>query len=64
MPYYEWDEEHLGVVRSSIEKFCEDNLSREYVRWMDENCDFPPDDLWRKLAEHGIFFRSLASSPY
>ena len=54
----------LVVVRSSIEKFCEDNLSREYVRWMDENCDFPPDDLWKKLAEHGIFDRSLASSPY
>jgi alkylation response protein AidB-like acyl-CoA dehydrogenase len=64
MPYFEWDEEHLGVVRSSIEKFCKDNLSREYVRWMDENCDFPPDDLWKKLAEHGIFDRSLASSPY
>jgi acyl-CoA dehydrogenase len=64
MPYFGWDEEHLGVVRSSIEKFCEDNLSREYVRWMDENCDFPPDDLWQKLAEHGIFDRSLATSPY
>jgi alkylation response protein AidB-like acyl-CoA dehydrogenase len=64
MPYYEWDEEHLSVVRGSIEKFCEDELSREYVRWMDENCDFPPDDLWKKLAEHGIFDRSLASSPY
>jgi len=64
MPYYEWDEEHFSVVRGSIEKFCEDNLSPEYVRWMDENCDFPPDDLWKKLAEHGIFDRSLAGSPY
>jgi len=64
MPYFGWDEEHLSVVRSSIEKFCEDNLSREYVRWMDENCDFPPDDLWQKLGEHGIFDRSLATSPY
>jgi alkylation response protein AidB-like acyl-CoA dehydrogenase len=64
MPYYEWDEQHLSVVRGSIEKFCEDNLSREAVRWMDENCDFPPDDLWKKLAAHGIFDRSLASSPY
>jgi alkylation response protein AidB-like acyl-CoA dehydrogenase len=64
MPYFEWDEEHLSVVRGSIEKFCEDNLSWEYVRWMDENCDFPPDDLWKKLAELGIFDRSLASSPY
>ena len=64
MPYYDWDEEHLAVVRGSIEKFCEDELSPEYVRWMDENCDFPPDDLWKKLAEHGIFDRSLADSPY
>ena len=46
MPYYDWDEEHLAVVRGSIEKFCEAELSPEYVRWMDENCDFPPDDLW------------------
>lgn len=64
MPYYEWDEEHLSVVRGSIEKFCEAELTPEYVRWMDENCDFPPDDLWKKLAELGIFDRSLASSPY
>ena len=64
MPYYEWDEEPLAVVRGSIEKFCEAELSPEYVRWMDENCDFPPDELWKKLAEHGIFDRSLAGSPY
>ena len=64
MPFYEWDEDHLAVVRGSIEKFCEAELTPEYVRWMDENCDFPPDDLWKKLAEHGIFDRSLASSPY
>ena len=64
MPYFEWDEEHLSVVRGSIEKFCEDNLSPAYVRWMDESCDFPPDDLWKKLADHGIFDRSLASSHY
>jgi alkylation response protein AidB-like acyl-CoA dehydrogenase len=64
MPYFGWDEENLSVVRSSIERFCEENLSREYVRWMDENCDFIPDDLWKKLAEYGLFDRSLASSPY
>ncbi len=64
MPYYGWDEEHLSVVRSSIQKFCEQELSREYVRWMDENCNFPPDDLWKKLADYGIFDRSQAASPY
>jgi alkylation response protein AidB-like acyl-CoA dehydrogenase len=64
MPYFGWDEERLSVVQSSVERFCRENLGREYVRWMDENCDFPPDDLWKKLAEYGIFDRSLASSPY
>jgi len=64
MPYFGWDEERLAVVQSSVERFCRENLGREYVRWMDENCDFPPDDLWKKLAEYGIFDRSLASSPY
>jgi alkylation response protein AidB-like acyl-CoA dehydrogenase len=64
MPYYEWDEEHLSVVRSSVQRFCEENLSREYVRWMDENVDFPPEDLWKKLAELGVFDRSHAGSPY
>jgi alkylation response protein AidB-like acyl-CoA dehydrogenase len=64
MPYYEWDEEHLSVVRSSVRRFCEENLSREYVRWMDENVDFPPDDLWKKLVQFGVFDRSQAASPY
>jgi len=64
MPYYGWDEERISVVRNSIRRFCRENLSREYVRWMDENCDFPPDDLWKKLADYGIFDRSLGSSPY
>ncbi len=64
MPYYGWDEDHLSVVRGSIQRFCKENLSPEYVRWMDENCDFPPDDLWKKLADYGLFDRSLSSSPY
>jgi len=64
MPYFEWDEERLSVVRSSIQKFCEENLSPAYVRWMDEHCDFPPHDLWQKLADYGVFDRSVISSPY
>ena len=39
MPYYDWDEEHINLVRSSIREFCEKELSPEYVRWMDENCE-------------------------
>lgn len=64
MPFYGWDDERLSVVQSSIERFCKENLSREYVRWMDEECDFPPEDLWKKLADYGLFDRSLTSSPY
>lgn len=64
MPYFGWEEDSLSIVRGSIERFCREQLGREYVRWMDENCDFPPDDLWKKLADYGIFDRSLASSPY
>ncbi|MCP4625937.1 MAG: acyl-CoA/acyl-ACP dehydrogenase [bacterium] len=64
MPYYNWDEEHLSLVRSSIREFCQKELSREYVRWMDENCDFPPDDLWKKLADLGVFDRDFGASPY
>ncbi len=62
--YYGWDEERLSLVRSSVQRFCKENLSRDYVRWMDENCDFPPGDLWQKLAEFGIFERNLDTSPY
>src|SRR5208283_4584892 len=35
--------------------FCEKELSDEYVRWMDANVDFPPDELWDKLASLGLF---------
>ncbi|MBI4764927.1 MAG: acyl-CoA/acyl-ACP dehydrogenase [Deltaproteobacteria bacterium] len=55
MPYYGWDEEHLSLVRNTIQKFCQKELTREYVRWMDENVDFPSEDLWKKLADFGYF---------
>jgi acyl-CoA dehydrogenase len=64
MPFYGWDEEHISLVRSSIKEFCEKELSPEYVRWMDENCDFPTDDLWKKLADWGVFERGLGGTPY
>ena len=59
MPYYGWDEEHLSMVRASIQRFCEKELRPEYVRWMDENVDFPPDDLWQKFADFGYFARGI-----
>ncbi|RJP35731.1 MAG: acyl-CoA dehydrogenase [Actinobacteria bacterium] len=64
MPFYAWDEEQINLVRSSIKEFCAKELSPEYVRWMDENCDFPPDDLWKKLADWGVFERGMGGTPY
>jgi butyryl-CoA dehydrogenase len=43
------------MFRDTFRTFAEKELTREYVRWLDEHCDFPPDDLRRKLAEIGYF---------
>jgi len=43
------------MIRREMQNFCEKELTPEYVRWMDENCDFMPDDLWKKLADIGFF---------
>lgn len=42
------------MLRDNIKRFCEKELTREYVRWMDENVDFPPDDLWKKMSDMGL----------
>ena len=41
------------IIRDTYRKFCEKELTPAYVRWMDENCDFAPDDLLRKIADLG-----------
>lgn len=43
------------ILKNTIHKFCEKELNREYVRWMDENCTFLPDNIWKKLADLGLF---------
>ena len=30
------------ALRNEVRHFCEKELTREYVRWMDEHCDFVP----------------------
>jgi len=45
--------EEQQIIRDTYRKFCEKELTPSYVRWMDENCDFAPDDLLRKLADLG-----------
>lgn len=47
--------EEQEMLRKTIQKFCRRELSKEKVRWMDENCDFIPDDVWRGLVNLGIF---------
>jgi alkylation response protein AidB-like acyl-CoA dehydrogenase len=59
MSFYGWNDEDIELVRSSFKKFCDQELTREYVRWMDENCDFVPDDLWRKLVDMGWMARNV-----
>jgi acyl-CoA dehydrogenase len=47
--------EEQEMLRNEMQRFCKKELTREYVRWMDENCNFVPDELWNKLKEIGYF---------
>ena len=43
------------AIAETFHRFCDKELSWDYVRWMDENVDFPPDELWNKFADLGLF---------
>ena len=43
------------MIKKEMERFCKKELNNEYVTWMDENVDFPPDELWQKLTDVGMF---------
>jgi alkylation response protein AidB-like acyl-CoA dehydrogenase len=47
--------EEQEMLRNEMQRFCKKELTREYVRWMDENCDFVPQELWDKLRDIGYF---------
>ncbi len=47
------------MMQREMRRFCKKELSREYVQWMDENVDFPPDDLWQKFVDIGFFKASI-----
>lgn len=49
---FSFNEEQL-LLRDTFRNFCKKELTREYVRWLDENCDFIPKDLWDKVADLG-----------
>lgn len=51
---FSFTEEQL-LIQQAFQRFCQKELNRDYVRWMDEHVDFPPDDLWQKLTEIGVF---------
>jgi alkylation response protein AidB-like acyl-CoA dehydrogenase len=46
--------EEQEMLRETIRKFCRNELNKEKVRWMDENCDFVPDEIWNGLVELGV----------
>ncbi|GLI33079.1 acyl-CoA dehydrogenase family protein [Desulforhabdus amnigena] len=46
--------EEQEMLRETIQKFCRNELSKEKVRWMDENCNFVPDDIWNGLVDLGV----------
>jgi acyl-CoA dehydrogenase len=47
------------IIRDTFRAFCEKELNYEYVKWMDENVDFPPDELWQKFVDIGIFSAAI-----
>ncbi len=47
------------MIRKETRRFCKKELSKEYVQWMDENVDFPPDELWQKFVDIGFFSASI-----
>jgi acyl-CoA dehydrogenase len=53
--------EEQELLRSNVAKMCKKELNREYVRWMDENCNFLPDELWKKMADLGHFGITIPS---
>ena len=55
---FSFNEDQL-LIQQTFKKFCEKELTDEYVRWMDENVDFPPDDLWQKFVDLGYFSTNI-----
>ena len=49
------------MMQQLTQKFCEKELDYEYVRWMDEHVDFPPDELWQKFVDMGTFYGAITA---
>jgi alkylation response protein AidB-like acyl-CoA dehydrogenase len=50
---FEFTEEQ-EMLRQTAQRFCEKELNREYCRWLDENVNFVPKELWNKFADIGF----------
>ena len=51
--------EDQRIIQDTFKAFCDKELSWEYVRWMDENVDFPPDKLWQKFVDLGMLSAAI-----
>ena len=41
------------MIRDTYARFCDKELTPEYVRWYDQNCDFLPQEMFDKFAALG-----------
>lgn len=51
--------EEQRIIQDTFKAFCDKELNWEYVRWMDEHVDFPPDELWQKFVDMGLFSAAI-----
>ncbi|MBU1168473.1 MAG: acyl-CoA/acyl-ACP dehydrogenase [Proteobacteria bacterium] len=47
------------MIKKEMSNFCKKELNKDYVHWMDEHVDFPPDELWQKFVDIGFFKYSI-----
>ena len=51
--------EEQNIIRDTYRDFCKKELTPEYVRHIDENCNFAPDEIMQKLADMGTMGTSI-----
>ena len=51
--------EEQRIIQDTFKSFCEKELNYQYVKWMDENVDFPPDELWQKFVDMGFMSSTI-----
>lgn len=46
--------EDQRIIQDTFKSFCDKELNYQYVKWMDDNVDFPPAELWQKFVDIGM----------